>query len=731
MKKYTWTDSRNEVEYLKVIKLDGREEKFDSGKIYVAVYKATKSLENCSDDYAHHWATTISQKLERNYGTKDISQLSVPQIQNDVERELMLTVPAVAKKYVLFRQKRTDIREMDSTLMKTIEEISAEMKPDNANVGNSAAAKMYGVAEAASKQYTLTKMLSPLHAKNHQRGAIYVNDMGYFPYTVNCFYNPLGRILAEGFNNGVGRIRPPKSVGAAMALAAIVLQSSQNEMFGGQGVVSFDTDISPYVELEYLRRISAYNYLFEKRLRGFIQVLKPQEFDTKIEELAMEDIEKSCFQACEAFIYNMNTMRSRSGAQVTFSSINLGTDTNPWARMVTRNILKAYISGLGNGENPIFPNIGFRLKNGVNLKPGDPNYDLYQLALECMSTRIQPRFVFCDSPLHKENWETASAMGCRTCVVSDIHGSGDPVARGNLAFNTISLPLIALDVKAVGGNFSNFYSHLEVICDQAIEQLHDRYQIMKNFKVRDIPFVSNWYQGGENLKPEDSIEPMIKHGSLSMGFLGLAECLVALLGEHHGQSTFAQQAGIEIISLMRRKTNEATKKYNLNFSLFASPAESACHTLMKKAQKQYGNIPGVTDKTYFTNSFHLPVNFSCNIEQKIDIEAPYHAYCNAGAIMYVELGSSPKNNLPGVERIITYMAQSGATYGGANFTHYFCPECNYQGDMPEGKCPICNNEDVRVTAIITGYLSTDDRFNPGKQDERAERVSHGGGGPLE
>lgn len=704
---------------MNVIKRDGRKSEFESYKIYDAVLRAAKEVK---DNQATLCARDTAMTVEDLIHTWTKESVTVDQIHNLVEKALMKTYPAVAKAYILFRNHRSEVRETSSSLMKIIDDITKEMKPDNANVGSSAAAKMYSIAEAACKQYTFAKLLDPVSKELHQNGTTYINDLGYFPHTVNCFYSPMGKILRTGFNNGVGYIRPPQGIGAAMALAAIVLQSCQNEMFGGQGVVSFDTDLAPYMLREY-------DKLYIRYEEEVDQVKHPDK-----EKWVEEKAERICYQACEAFIYNMNTMRSRSGAQVTFSSINLGTDTDHCARMITRNILKAYIAGLGNGENPIFPNIGFRVKKEVNVLPGTPNYDLYQLAIECTSKRIQPRFVYCDSPMHKAHWQTAAAMGCRTAVISDVNGTGDPNARGNLAFNTISLPMVALDVEAqeVGKAFKErvFIDCLMNTCDKAILQLYNRYQVMKKLKVRDMPFVSKWYQGCEGLGPNDSIEPMIRHGSLSMGFVGLAECLKVLTGCHHGEFLRSQALGLELIEMMRNKTDEATRRYGLNFSLFASPAESSCYTLLRKARDKYGVIVGVTDKEHFTNSFHLPVGFQCDIETKIDTEAPYHQFCNAGAIMYVELGSSPKHNLEGVERVITYMAQSGASYGGVNFVHYFCEKCNYQGDMPSGSCPVCGNTEVRMTAIITGYLSTQDRFNPGKQDELEGRVSHGGGGPI-
>ena len=710
--KCTWIASKGD-ERMQVRKRDGQTELFNVQKVYQAVFKAANAAN--SNVSPTKVAAETAIEVEEAYTTANKRILYVDQIHNLVEKTLMKLYPDVAKAYILFRQKRTDCRESSSNLMEAVADATTELVADNANVGNSAAAKMYSLAESAVKQFTQIRLLNETDATNQAEGRVYINDRGYYPMTVNCFYNPLGAILSKGFNNGVGYIRPPKGLQAAMALSAIVLQSSQNEMFGGQGVVAFDTDLAPYAKLEHQKWKS---FALEYLAHGVDQ-----------EQWVMDQTEKECYQACEAFVYNMNTMRSRSGAQVTFSSVNLGTDTDPWARMITRNILKAFMAGLGRGENPIFPNIGFRLKEDINLTPGTPNYDLYQLAIECASKRIQPRFVFCDSPVHRKYPLTASAMGCRTCLTANVNGDESPVGRGNLAFNTINLPLIALESASP----QEFEKNLDHVCDQAIKQLLTRYQVMRSLKVKDLPFVSHWYQGSpfqvlKKVDPNTSIETMIQNGSLSMGFLGLAECLKVLMGYHHGENVAAQKYGLALIERMRQKTDEATSKYKLNFSLFASPAESSCYSLLKITRSKYGVIPGVTDKEFFSNSFHLPVDFKCDIETKIDTEAPYHQYCNAGAIMYVELGSSPKNNPEGLERVITYMARSGASYGGANFIHYFCDDCGFSGDMPDGICPACGSTDgVKITAIITGYLSTEDRFNPGKQAELEARISHGGG----
>lgn len=695
---------------MRVIKRDGRTESFDESKVYNAVMLASGRtvLAMGSLDIAMEISRYIKKSLN---GVEDIP---VDAVHDMVERRLMIRYPEVAKEYITYRSNRTDIRESRSSIMDSIEAISQEMHKDNANTNNSAASKMYGIAEAANKAYVLSKLLKPIHAENHRKGIVYINDLSYYQHTFNCFFNPIGAMLKHGFDNGVGSIRSPKRIGSAMALVAIILQSSQNSMFGGQGIVNFDGDLAEYVQAEY--DYWGNHWIF---------------IDSNVDQdnYAMTMTAKAVYQACEAFVYNMNTMRSRSGAQVTFSSINFGTDTTWQGRMVSRNILKAYIAGLGNGENPIFPNLCFRVKSGVNKEPGTANYDIYRLALECVGNRIQPRFVFADASFNKDSWETSATMGCRTAVRSDVNGDGNPDARGNLAFNNISLPYLAFDtlerLRYYDGTHKDFFMEtLNEVCDQAIDQLYERYRVIKNLKVRDVPFVAQWYQGHEGLSQDDTVEPMVKHGSLSMGFIGLAEALTVLFGKHHGESEEAQRFGLEIVEFMRRKTDEATARYGLNFSTFATPSESACYTLLKLCRQRFGEVVGVTDKEYFTNSSHLPVGFRCTMQHKIDIEAPYHKYCNAGHIMYVEMLCSPKNNTDAVEIIVNYMAEHDVAYGGINWVHSFCEDCKYQGDFKE-ECPKCHGHNIKVTAIITGYLSEQQRFNQGKVAELHDRVAHG------
>lgn len=677
-----------------VLKRDGRIEPYDYNKIDKAVQAAGKEL-------------GIEVPMLRISFKKDL--IPVDEIHDKVECQLMKIFPAVAKAYILYRQHRTDVRQGKTQLMKKVAELTHETSRDNANTGTCAASKMYGIAEAVTKEYNLANMPKK-YADNHRKGIIYLHDLGYYNLTFNCFFAPVGKMLLSGFNNGIGTIRTPQRIGSAMALTAIILQSSQNDMFGGQGVFNYDSDLAPFVRREYEYQC---------------KVLEKHGYLGDIKQRAWYETEKATFQASEALIYNLNTMRSRSGAQVPFTSFNFGLDTSKEGRLVSKCLLKAYIAGLGAGENPLFPNLCYRLLDGVNTNVGDPNYDITELAVECVGKRIQPRFVFCNSPAFKDPYN-ASAMGCRTAVRSNVNGSDSAEARGNLAFNTINLPYVALEVLRAGGNSHDFMYRLDEVIDDAINELLYRYNLIKNLRVKDVPFISQWYQGHEGLTDNDTIEPIVKNGSLSVGFIGLAECLIALTGKHHGEDEAVQDFGLKIIDKIRKATDKATEKYHLNFACFATPAESACYTLLKACRDEFGVKPGVTDKEYLTNSFHLPVSYHCDMKKKMDIEAPYHLLCNAGAIFYIEAPSSPKFNPTGVLALLRKINHSGVVYGGINFENDFCNNCGYTGTF-EGECPKCGSENIRVVKIITGYLSTVDRFNDGKRAEAADRVAHTGG----
>ncbi|MFZ5596358.1 MAG: anaerobic ribonucleoside-triphosphate reductase [Bacillota bacterium] len=500
----------------------------------------------------------------------------------------------------------------------------------------------------------------------------------------NCIQIPLGRLLADGFNTGHGYIRVPKRPTSATALAAIILQSSQNDMHGGQSFAFFDRDMSPFVE-------------------------DADDFET--------------YQAMEALIYNLNSMHSRAGAQVPFSSLNVGTETGEPARRVVRNLLLAYEAGLGRGENPIFPNIIFRVKKGINLEPGDPNYDLFQLAIKVASKRLNPTFSFMDSSFNREYGDQVSYMGCRTRVMANRRGPVVTDGRGNLSFTTINLPRVAIRAER---DLNKFYRYLSDIMDLAIKQLYHRFTVQAKLKVKDMPFVmgQGLYIGSGDLKPDDPIESVIVNGTLSVGFIGLAEALVALTGRHHGQSEESLRLGHEIVSLMRRKIDEACEEYDLNYTLLATPAEGLSGRFVRLDRKEFGIIPGVTNKDYYTNSFHIPVGFSINSFEKIGIEGHFHKYCNAGHISYVEMSSPPQNNLEAMEAIIRHMAASDMGYGAVNFPVDFCTGCNLLGVINEARCPSCGSANIRRVRRITGYLSTVDRFNDSKVSELNDRVPH-------
>lgn len=663
-------------------KRDGRIVDFDEEKITEAIFKAAKAVGGQNRETAQALTLQVLEQLQKLYSER---VFTVEEVQDVVERVLIENGHArTAKAYILYRAQRTRIREAKSDLMDAVAEILKETSRENANVSNSPSAKMLQIASAASKKYYLSRVVPEIYAKAHRDGKIHIHDLDFYAKTLTCIHIPLKELLLKGFDNGHGYIRPPKRPASATALAAIILQSSQNDMHGGQSFAFFDRDLAPFV---------AY--------AG----------------------EEETYQAMEAFIYNLNSMHSRAGAQVPFSSINLGTDTSDAGRKVIRNLLLAYEKGLGRGENPIFPNVIFRLKKGVNFLPEDPNYDLFQLALRVAGKRMNPTFSFMDAPFNSAFGDEVAYMGCRTRVISNIHGPEKSDGRGNLSFTSINLPRLALEAK---GDPEIFFQSLDETMELAAEQLYHRYQIQARLKVRDMPFLmgQGLYLGSEGLGPDDPIEPAVKHGTLTIGFIGLAETLTSLTGKHHGEDQDSQALGLAIVSRMRRFTDLMTEEYQLNFSLLATPAEGLSGRFVAIDREKYGVLPGVTDKEYYTNSFHLPVSFPISSFEKIALEGPYHQYCNGGHISYVEMASPPGDNTEAMETIIRQMADSGVGYAGINFPIDFCTSCAYQGVIHDDCCPRCGGPGIRRVRRITGYFSTVDRFNDAKRAELRQRISH-------
>lgn len=695
---------------MKVVKRDGRVETYDYKKIKDAVGKAAKEV-------------GVTPPILKIHFDKD--EVTVDEIHDAVEKHLMKAAPTVAKAYILYRQKRTDYRTGKSDLVKGIDTLLENASKDNANSENSMASKAHFVAEHVLKEVELAKMPQK-YAEEHRKGILYVHDLPYRHMSVNCFFSPLGKMLKQGFDNGTGYVRPPKHITTAGALASIILQSMQSNFFGGEGYVHWDSDLAPYAKGEY-----------ERQKRDYIDATGCSDvLDEHAKRKVMDRTRDAVFQAMQAFVYNANTQKARSGGQNVFSSINFGTDTSFWGRMITEMTLKAFMEGMGHGEMPFFPVMCYRVKDGINLREGDPNYDLTMLALECVGKRIMPRFVLADSDMYKDKGN-AARMGCRTNVGTNVNGDSSPEARGNLSFDTINLPYIALLAKEKAEKdgkdvLDEFWGIYHEVIDDAIGELWDRYKVMCSFKAKDFPFASKWYMGHENLKgPMDSMEKCWRNGSLSVGYIGLAECLIVLTGKHHGESEEAQQLGLEIVGAIRKATDEASKKYNVTFACFSTPAENACFTLMNKAKKRFGVVKGVTDHEFLTNSCHIPVWAEVDAKKKIDVEGPYHLLANGGSIFYLELGRSPRFNVEGLLKILQYaVSKKEIGYMGFNFETNFCRKCHHRWDGEDNVCPVCGSDDVQSVAIVTGYLADKDRVNDGKLAEIHDRVSHTGGGAL-
>ncbi|WP_371368863.1 Anaerobic ribonucleoside-triphosphate reductase [Sporomusa rhizae] len=668
--------------FVKIKKRDGREASFDESKITEAIYKAAKAVGGADRQLALEITLDVLKFLKQRYNG---GIFSVEDVQDAVEKTLIETGHAkTAKAYILHRDKRTRMREAKSELMDAVGEILVETSRENANVSNSPSAKMLQIASAASKAYYLNRLIPEKYAQAHVKGDYHIHDLDFYGKTLTCVQIPLGKLLQNGFNNGHGFIRSPRRPASATALAAIILQSSQNDMHGGQSFAFFDRDMAPFME-----------------------------------KASNEEV----YQAMEALIYNLNSMHSRAGAQVPFSSLNVGTDTSPAGRTVTKNLLLAYEKGLGRGENPIFPNIIFRLQEGVNFNPGDPNYDLFKLAIRVAAQRLNPTFSFMDSSFNKPYGDQVGYMGCRTRVMSNRCGPEVTDGRGNLSFTTINLPRLAIKAER---NLMKFYQSLSEFIDLTCEQLYHRFEVQAKLRVRDMPFLmgQGLYIDSDMLKANDYIEDVIKNGTLSVGFIGLAEALTALTGYHHGENEEAQIMGEEIVAFMRDKMDRAAEHYDLNYTLLATPAEGLSGRFVRMDRREYGIIPGVTDKEYYTNSFHIPVNYPISVFDKIRIEGVYHKYANAGHISYVEFGAPPVNNLGALEEIIRYMRKCDFGYAGFNYPVDFCEGCGHLGVIDTEECPSCGTSNVRRVRRITGYLSTVDRFNDAKLNELNQRVRH-------
>ncbi len=775
-------------------KRDGREIHFSPEKITRAIFLAASKVaeqEGMKADYhtAEKLTDQVVNYLESHY--QGGREPGVEDIQDAVVKTLIENGHAkTSEAYILYRAERSKIRNMKTRLMKSIEEITfadskdADVKRENANIdGNTAMGTMLQYGSAVSREFCKSQLMTPQYAHLHDNGDIHIHDMDFMNMgTLTCCQIDLDKLFTGGFSTGHGHLREPQDITSYAALAAIAIQSNQNDQHGGQSIPAFDFYLAKGVaktfRKEYIANLNRALELFINLNTDVKETLEKieaatgkhpmiemdEEFLNEINKMlaedyglgsdqielinkftykeAYKDTDKKTFQAMEGFVHNLNTMHSRAGAQVPFSSINFGTDTSPEGRMVAEKLMLAQEAGLGNGETPIFPILIFKVKEGINYNPEDPNYDLFKLACRVSAKRLFPNFSFMDSPFNLQYYkeghpETETTyMGCRTRVMGNINGPQIATGRGNNSFTSINLPRLGIKHGIVtNGEFNEaaFFNELDEKIDIVIQQLLERLQIQMKKKVKNFPFLMGqgvWI-GSEALEWEDTLEEMVKQGTLTMGFIGLAECLKALIGEHHGESDRAQELGLKIVKHMRDRMDEATEQYHLNFSLIATPAEGLSGRFTRIDKKLYGEIPGITDRDYYTNSFHVPVYYHITAFKKIEKEAPYHAFTNGGHISYVEVDGDPSDNLEAFEAIVRCMKEQHIGYGSINHPVDRDPICGYSGIIEGHICPKCGRDEreseyhFEKIRRITGYLvGTLDRFNNAKAAEERDRVKH-------
>ena len=695
---------------LYVVKRDGREVEFNTDKIRNAIKKASNEV---GESLKESEVLICIQRVIKYIEESQKEKVSVEEVQNLVEKALVDSGHTnIEKAYSAYRRERTRVRDIKSDLMKVIKKIGVETDRDNANVGNNFSSKLLRIASESNKWHNLYNM--PKHlAKAHELGELYFHDLDSYNLTTNCLHIPTGEVLSRGFNTGYGTIKAPKRIETAAELSCILLQSTQNDMFGGQSHPDFDNDMAQFIE-------PTRNEIREELLELGIE-------EKRLDDLVEKKLRSRIHQAMQGVVYNLNTMHSRAGSQVPFSSVNLGIPNSNDAALICEIFLREYEKGLGKGEQPIFPNIIFRVKKGVNREQDDPYYYLFKIACEVASKRMNPTFMNIDADFNKEYYDKGyipATMGCRTYLMKNVNGEPGCKGRGNIAPITINLPRIGIEANK---DINKFFEILQNRLTLAKEALLHRYSILKKLKVKDLPFVAGQglMRGSEELMPDDSIEPILKQGTWAIGFIGLAETLYALIGSHNGETDEARNLGLKIIKFIREYTDKLVEETQLNWSCYATPAEGLSGKFIKKDKKIYGIIKGVTDKEYYTNSFHIPVNYNISIKDKIDIEAPYHKLCNAGHISYIELDDSPSPEV--IMEIINYAyKRTNISYIGINFHIRYCKECGTSIENNLNSCPKCNSKNIQGISRVTGYLSLDERFGPGKYEERLDRRSHTG-----
>ena len=764
-----------------IIKRDGRQSAFELDKITNAIFQAAQA----SGGHDYQMAETLARQVEQNLEQALSGENpTVEQIQDEVERVLVETGHArTAKRYILYRNERTRVREMNTRLMKVYEDLTFKsslennVKRENANIdGDTAMGTMLKYGSEGAKQFYEMFILDPEHARAHREGDIHIHDLDFLTLTTTCCQIDLLKLFQGGFSTGHGFLREPNDIRSYSALACIALQSNQNDQHGGQSIPNFDYSMAPGVKKTFRRA-------FTDNLTKAIEIYLEQEdgellsksivknaeretgeiavfadgngFDEAVERLlcdhsdertaakimrftrkyAVKETRRNTYQAMEALVHNLNTMHSRAGAQVPFTSLNYGTDVSPEGRLVMECLMKATEAGLGNGETSIFPIHIFKVKEGVNYNPGEPNYDLFKLAMRVSAKRMFPNFSFLDAPFNAQYYKPghpeteATYMGCRTRVVGNVFDPTREIVngRGNLSFTSINLPRIAILSK---GDIDWFFEDLDRKIDLVIDQLLARLRIQSQKKVRNYPFLMGqgvWIDS-EKLGPDDSVGEVLGHGSLTCGFIGLAETLKALIGVHHGESDEAQELGLKIVSHMRERMDQAAQQYHLNFTLIATPAEGLSGRFVRMDRARFGEIPGVTDREYYTNSFHVPVYYPISAFEKIRREAPYHALTNGGHISYIELDGDPTQNLEAFETVVRAMKEAGMGYGAINHPIDRDPICGYTGIIGD-VCPRCGRREGEGVPLeklqklgMYKHLNWSTLGYPGDPNEEHDRV---------
>ncbi len=730
-----------------IIKRDGRVVLYDENKIAAAILKAMEASHDGDASDAARVANDVQAELETTFRN---NSPDIESIQDTVERQLMNHgFNDAAKAYILYRAERTRVREANTSLMKTIDEITnvdarlSDVKRENANIdGNTAMGSMLQIGSAGATAYNEAYLLRPEHAKAFREGDIHIHDFDFYSLTTTCCQIDILKLFHGGFSTGHGYLREPQSIASYAALAAIAIQSNQNDQHGGQSIPNFDYAMAEGIAKSYrktftrcltsivedmldledasddvkeavqaaesqsgeqarLEDSSAYDQAVNEQLRARFPLSSEDAASmiSRARKRTEKQTDKDTYQAMEGFVHNLNTMHSRAGAQTPFSSINYGTDTTPEGRMAIRNILMALDAGMGYGETCIFPIHIFKVKEGVNYNPGDPNYDLFRLSCKVSAKRLFPNFVFLDAPFNLQYYKPGhpetevATMGCRTRVMGNVYDPDRQIAysRGNLSFTSINLPRLAIESH---GDEKVFYEKLHAMLELVAQQLLDRFEIQANKCVYNFPFLMGqgvWLDS-DKLSVGDKIRDVLKHGTLSIGFIGLAETLTALYGHHHGESEEMQQKGLEIVGYMRKFCDEKSQEYKMNFTLLATPAEGLAGRFVRMDQQRYGKIPGVTDREYYTNSFHIPVWYEISAYDKIRLEAPYHALCNAGHISYVELDGDTARNVEAFESIVRWMHDCGIGYGSINHPVDRDPVCGYVGVIGD-VCPRCGRRE--------------------------------------